>query len=210
MKYLNAFEGIKKIYKAEIMSIIAAVLSLVAGVLSAIGTASDNGAVVGAGIVVIIAAILLIVAEIMNISGVSRASKDESAFKKALTALIIGIGANFLVCYFSENQLLSGIGSFVCSITEFLASFFVCTGIINLAESLSDKAVSNNGRKTRTFLMYLFLASAALSLLSALLDKNGALASVISVVSSLVSIAAYIIYFSVLGKSKAMLENNLK
>ncbi len=58
MKYLNAFEGIKKVYKAEIMSIVAAVLSLVTGVLSAIGTASDNGAVVGVGIVVIIAAIL--------------------------------------------------------------------------------------------------------------------------------------------------------
>ena len=65
MKYLNAFEGIKKIYKAEIMSIIAAVLSLLTGVLSAIGTASDNGAVVGAGIVVIIAAILMIVGEII-------------------------------------------------------------------------------------------------------------------------------------------------
>ena len=106
MTFPNANAGVKKVYNAQVLSIIGMILSVIAGILGAIGEANDSGAVVGAALVVIIAAAIMIIAEIMNIVGVNRASKDEEAFKKALIALVVGIVANVLMIYSSEKSNL--------------------------------------------------------------------------------------------------------
>ena len=114
--FTNACEGVKKIYKAEILSLIATVLLLIGSVISVFGiqagenTSSGEGLLVSGGLIVIVAAVLLIIAAIMNIIGVSRASKDEAAFKNALIALLFGIAANILVSAFSNNPTVSSIG----------------------------------------------------------------------------------------------------
>ena len=210
----NAYEGVKKIYKAEILALIGEALALVGSILSATGiqagegTASGDGLLIGGGLIVIIAAILLIVAAILNIMGVNRAAKDETAFKNALIAVLAGIAANVVVSAFSGNEIISSIGKTVFNFTELLASYFICTGVINLSDRLSDSAVSASGRKVRSILLGIWAVAAVLSVLTVLFGTNETMQAIIGVaaiVSGIISIVAYFLYIGLLGKAKKML-----
>ena len=210
----NAYEGVKKIYKAEIMALIASVLLLIGSIISATGlqagesTASGEGLLVGGGLLVIVAAVLMIIAAIMNIIGVNRASKDEAAFKNALIALLFGIAANILTSAFSNNPTISSIGKTLANVTEILASYYICTGIINLADRLSDSDVSARGKKIRSILMGIWVASAVLNVLTTLFGTSEAMqvvVGIIAIIGGIISIVAYFLYIGLLGKAKDML-----
>ena len=210
MQFPNAVTGVNKIYTAEILTIIAAVIGVIAAILGVVGAAAElDGSIAGAAILLIVFAILMIVAFIVNITGVSSAAKDDTGFKNALIALVVGILANIVISAFSNNEIITGIGNFITKVTEFLSSYFICTGIINLSERLNDAAVGDKGKRVRSLLMILFLVSAVLSLLSASFKSNDTLmtiAAVISIISSIVSIVAYFMYLGLLKKAKKMLE----
>lgn len=214
--FKNAFDGIKKIYKGEILSMIATVLSVVGGILgisglqAGEGTASGDSLLVIAGILVIVAGVIAVIAVVLNVSGVTRASKDEAAFKSALIALGVGFAANLLITIFSKNQTVSGIGKTVTTLAELLASYFICTGVINLADHIGNKAVSDRGKKIRTLLMGIWLVSAVLNALTAIFQGNQTMEGIIvilAVVGGIASVVAYFLYIGLLGRAKKMLEN---
>ena len=202
--YTKAYEGVKKIYKAEILALIAAILMLMGSIFSATGlqageeTASGNGLLIGGGLIVIVAAILMIVAAILNIIGVNRAAEDESAFKSALIALLAGIAANIVVSAFSGNATISSIGRAISNVTEILASYFICTGVINLADRLNDSAVSASGKKVRSILMGIWAASAVLNVLTILSGTNETMKAVIGI-AAIVAVIISIVAVEVLG-----------
>ena len=197
MIFPNAFVGVKKIHTAVLLLIIAAALSAVAGILELIGDA----AVLGGAVAVIAACVLMIIAFIMKIGGVNRASKDEPAFKKAMTLLIIGIAASIVTGAFSSSPVVSSLGSFVSNITEFVAGFFICTGIMNLADRLNDADVSAKAKQTRSVLVVIWAVCSVLSLLSVIFSG----VSAFGIICPVVSIVADIIYLGLLGKAKNML-----
>ena len=213
--FTNACEGVKKIYKAEIMTLIATVLLLIGSVISLTGieagenTSSGEGLLISGGLIVIIAAFLLIIAAIMNIVGVNRASKDESAFRNALIALLFGIAANILVSAFSNNPTINSIGKAAANVTEILASYYICTGVINLADRLGNSDVSARGQKVRSILMGIWVAAAVLNILSTLFGTNETMQNalgIIAIVGGIISIIAYFLYIGLLGRAKKMLE----
>jgi hypothetical protein len=212
--FTNACEGVRKIHKAEILALIATILLLVGSIISLTGiqagknTSSGEGLLISGGLLVIVAAILMIVAEIMNIIGVSRASRDEPAFKNALVALLFGIAANILVSAFNDPTVNS-ISKAAVNITEILASYYICTGIINLADRLGNSDVSARGQKVRSILMVIWVASAVLNILGTLFGTNGTMQNVlgiIAIVCSIISIIAYFLYIGLLGRAKIMLS----
>ena len=212
--FTNAYEGVKKIHKAESMALIAAVLLLIGSIISLTGvevgenTSSGEGLLVGGGLMVIIAGVLMIIAAVMNIVGVNRASKDEPAFKNALIALLFGIAADILVSTFSNNQTISSIGKTLANVTEILASYYICTGIINLADRLNNSDVSTRGKKVRSILMGIWAASAVLNVLSTLFGTNETMQvviGIIAIVGGIISIIAYFLYIGLLGRAKNML-----
>lgn len=212
--FTNAYEGVKKIYIAEIFALIASILVLIGSIFSATGiqageeTASGNGLLISAGLFVIIAAILLIIAEIMNILGVNRASKDEPAFKEALIALLIGIAANIVVSVFSSTTMIQNIGKSVMNVMEILASYYICTGVINLADRLNNSEVSARGKKVRSMLMGIWIAAAILNALAALFANETiqGILGITAIVAGIISIVAYFLYIGLLGKAKMMLS----
>ena len=213
--FTNAYEGVKKIHKAEILSLIATVLLLIGSVISLTGieagenTSSGEGLLISGGLIVIIAAFLLIIAAIMNIVGVNRASKDESAFRNALIALLFGIAANILVSAFSNNPTINSIGKAAANVTEILASYYICTGVINLADRLGNSDVSARGQKVRSILMGIWVASAVLNILATLFGTNETMKNaigIVAIVGGIISIIAYFLYISLLGRAKKMLE----
>lgn len=212
--FTNAYEGVKKIYIAEIFALIASILVLIGSIFSATGiqageeTASGNGLLISAGLFVIIAAILLIIAEIMSILGVNRASKDEPAFKEALIALLIGIAANIVVSVFSSTTMIQNIGKSVMNVMEILASYYICTGVINLADRLNNSEVSARGKKVRSMLMGIWIAAAILNALAVLFANETiqGILGITAIVAGIISIVAYFLYIGLLGKAKMMLS----
>ena len=212
--FKEAYEGVKKIHKAEILALIAAILMLVGSIIAATGiqageeTASGSGLLIGGGLAVIIAGVLMIVAEIMNIIGVNRASKDEPAFKNALVALLVGIVANIVMAAFSSNATVSGMGKSVGNIMEMMASYYICTGVMNLADRLNDSDVSASAKKVRSILMGIWIASAVLNALTTLFGANETMQAIIggsAIVCGIISIVAYFLYIGMLGKAEKML-----
>lgn len=212
--FTNAYEGIRKIHKAELFSLIATILLLIGSVISLSGvqagenTSAGEGLLVSGGLIVIIAAILMIVAAIMNIVGVNRASKDEPAFKNALIALLFGIAANILVSAFSNDPAVNSIAKAAVNVTEILASYYICTGIINLADRLGNSDVSARGQKIRSILMGIWVAAAVLNILGTLFGTNAAMQNVIGVVAivgGIISIVAYFLYIGLLERARNML-----
>ena len=202
MKFPNAYEGVKKICKAILFLIISCFLSMVAGITDLIG----DGAVIVGVIAVIAACVLMIIAFILKILGVNRASKDEQAFKTAFTVLIVGIAANILVSVFNSNDLIGAIGNFIIHLAEILACYYICTGIVNCADALGDKAVSAEGLKTRKNLMCIWGIAAVFSIISIIFFKNKVVYNIFNIAGSCISLLAYIIYYGLLKKATAMLE----
>ena len=211
----NAYEGIKKIYKAEIMALIATILLLIGSIISVTGvsageaTSTGTGLLIGGGLTVIVAGILLIIAAIMNIIGVNRASKDEAAFKNALIALLVGILASVISSAFSGNATVTSLCKAVNNVTEILASYFICTGIINLADRLKNSEMSARGQKVRSILMGIWVLAAVMNFLATLFASNATMQSIlgiIALVGGIISIVAYFLYIGLLGRAKKMLE----
>lgn len=209
MRFPNAYEGVKKIHKAEIMVLAAAGLTLVAAILSGITDKNpDSPAVVAAAAVVLISVGIIIAAEIMSIIGAVRASKDEAAFKNALFALIAGIAGAILVVSAGSGSFLATLGNALNNIAGILTGYFVCSGIISLADQLRDAEVSREGQKVRSLLIVVWLASGILDILSSILKKSGAgqtVLTVISVISSVAMIIGCVYYIGLLKKAKNML-----
>lgn len=212
--FTNAYEGVKKIHKAEILALIATVLLLIGSVISLTGiqtgenTSSGESLLISGGLLVIVAAVLMIIAAIMNIIGVNRASKDESAFKNALIALLFGIAANILVSAFSKDPTINSIGKAAANVTEILASYYICTGVINLADRLGNSDVSARGQKVRSVLMGIWVAAAVLNILSTLFGTNETMQyaiGIIAIVGGIISIVAYFLYIGLLGRAVKML-----
>ena len=210
MRFPNAYKGVRKIYLAQILAVIAAIPSLAITVIPQVSAANpENPAFLGAAVLVAAAVLLLVIGGILNIVGVNRAAKDEPAFRNALIALVVGGIARIVRYAFSTNQLVSDIFNYVSMATQILSSYYICTGVINLGDRLADADVSARGKKVRTLLLVLWLVSAALNRLAVLFRGSASMLTVlaaVAIVSSLVSIVAYFLYLGFLGRAKKMLQ----
>ena len=212
MRYPNAHDGIKRIYRAEILLLFVVVMSIAAALLAVFngprGQVSE-GSLAVLGFILIVTGIVGIVAGLMNIFGVSRASKDEPAFKTALYVLLAGICASLLSTVFNSNRTVSSIFTAASRVTEILASYYICTGIINLAEAMNDAEISARARRVRSILIGIWTISIGLEIVTLLFGNNSAMQTVIAVVAlagSLISIVAYFFYLGLLKRTVAMLE----
>ena len=143
MQFPNALEGVKKIYKAEIIALIGGIVGFVAAILALVGAQSGSeGGLAGAGFLIIAASVLFIIAFIMNIVGLNKAKPDEENFKNALTMVIIGIIAGILLGATKEGTLLNSLGDNLSKVCGLLANYFVCTAVMNLAGQLGDEAMA--------------------------------------------------------------------
>jgi hypothetical protein len=217
MQFPNALEGVKKLYKAEIIALIGATLGVIAAILALVGAFSGSeeagvGGLVGAGILVIVMAVLMIVAFIMNIGGLNKAKPDEENFKYALYAVLVGIIASALLGLAKEGSLLSDLGNTISNVCSFLSTWYVCTAFINLAGRLGNVEMGEKGLKARKMLMTVWIIGIILSILGVVFNLVGG-STVIAVVAALlvlaaavVEIIAYVLYLKLLSKARVMLE----
>lgn len=216
MKYPNAYKGVNRIFIAEIISIIAAIFAIIgvtmllAGVtgvdLNVSAELPMNGLTVGGSIFTIVTAVLSVVSFIMYIIGVVNASKDESSFKTALYAILVGIIAGLVGGIFSGNLVIYGLASVVSKFCELIALFFCIGGIGNLAVSLQNEEIANKATTLVKFICAVIIIGIIISVIVTFVPIPATLASILSIVSSVCSIISYIMYLFLLSGAKNMLS----
>ena len=226
MMFPNAAKGVKKIFTAEILSLIAAFLIIVAAVmaLSTFGsikgfeatqsTAAAAGAFasgIGMAIFSIGSLVLAIIAFIFNILGVVQASRDESTFKIALYALIAGVVFTCLGSIF-ENRSgpLSGAMSALATVAELIVTLYVIQGIRLLASRLNNREVDNQGQKIYMIILIVLILRLIANILVAIFGGRFTTTLALSfyMASIVLSLVQYIMYLVFLAKGKKMLAQN--
>ena len=208
MQFPNALEGVKKIYKAEIIALIGAIVGFVAALLGLIGAQSGSvGGLAGAGVLIIAMSVLFIIAFIMNIVGLNKAKPDEVNFKNALYMVFVGIVLSIVVGATQEGTLIHTLGESLSNICNLLVNYLVATALLNLANRLGDAAVAQKAKSVRTLLTIVWVIALVLQVLGdAFTSKAGTIAVVLALIASIVEIIAYIVYLGLLSKARGMLE----
>ncbi len=235
MKYPNAFKGVSRIYSAELLKILAEVLSIVVVIIVAVaavglGGSVENGALdnfnpdnanaaaIGGTTIItlllsIAAGVISIIAFILNIVGVSNASKDEDKFKSALVLLLFGlIFSSVGSIIASWNQPLSTAFTTARDVCEAISIFMILDGIRNLADNIGDTSTSSLAQKTIKIIIGVYaiiilaeIIGLILGLIPAAATAAAVIVSVLGIIASVLDIIAYFIYLRTLAKAKKML-----
>ena len=210
MEFENAKNGLRKVYNAQILSIIAAIIGIVsAAVMAVLGKAiqsnaeSVNTTDVVSIIFLIVAGILAIVAFILNFVGIGRTSKDDESFKNALMMLVIAIAASVIGSAIQTK--FPGTAKYLDylhDLATLFVTYYVIGGCMSIAEKKNDVNLAATCKTARTFIIVAWVITIVLEFLSGAV--NG-LVTVLAIVGGLCEIVAYIIYLVILSKTLKIL-----
>ena len=225
MTFPNAYHGVKKIFVAEILSVIASACSLfaaISGLITLIAAASstagpDAAVAAGAGTAVFLIAstVLFIISYIMELVGLHQAGKDENNFMTAfwitIFALIMAVVTGVINAINSGNGIADDITTAFQDVVKILVFVLVIQGVSVLAEKLNNSDLQVLG----TRIMYIVVVMYGISLLAKLVpaffgisDATTTIGNVLDLVAAVLSIVSIIVYIVYLGKAKNMLQNN--
>ena len=213
MRYPNAFKGVSQIYKAELIAILAVVCTGIGAILAIFGVgvadvgseAVGKGFAITGGLFVIATAVLMIVSYILNIIGVGNAAKDESGFRSAMIAIIIGIVASIVAGIFSNKEVVNLLAQLVSKICDILVFWFCIGGIRNLADKMNDRNIANKADSFTKLIIGIYVAGIVLAIIGSFVKVGGFLDGFIDVAGAVCSIVAYLSYLSLLKGARDML-----
>lgn len=215
MRYPNAFSGVKKIWLAEILMLFAAVLSIVLiFVVAANSTMNGEELVVSdsittaAGAITIGTALIVLVAFVLNLIGLINARKDESSFSNALLFTLLGIAAGIVSAVWNGSTRLVKSMEVVTTLCNLFASYYVLTGIANLADTYPDSSTKAIVLKSRKLLIYTFCMTAVFKCIITIFNVQEGSTSytIYGIIALVLEIASYILYLLALSRGKKMLS----
>ena len=210
MEFENAKIGLRKVYNAQILSIIASIIGIVGTVvMTVLGKAIQSGAEnynssdIISVIFLIVAGIIGIIAFILNFVGISRTSKDDESFKNALIMLVIAIAASVIGSAI-QNRFpgTAKYLDYLHDLATLFVSYYVIGGCMSIAEKKNDVNLAATCKTARTFIIVAWVITIVLEFLSGAV--NG-FVTVIAIVGALCEIVAYIIYLVILSKTLKIL-----
>jgi len=212
MKFENVRVGLGKVYKAEIISIIAAIIAIVASVLLTVmgkiistDGESINVTDVISVISMLVAVVFGIIAFFLNISGINTASKEDESFKNALILLIVGIIASLVYSFLNtRNSSLAGLFDSIHNISELFVSYFVLNGCISVARQKGNEQVAESSKKAIRLIIIVWVIAIAFSILSSFLGTDGVKGTIFGIVGiaeTVLSLISYLIYLRALRKT---------
>jgi hypothetical protein len=213
MKFENAKKGIKRVYNAEILSIIAGIIAIVAAVLILVlGTVNKEGKAnitdVISLISLIVAGIIAIIAYFLNIVGIVNASKDSEDFKNALYVLIAGIVVSLLSTILSKKfpSLSSGL-NITENVCELLVSYYIINGCTSIAHQIGKADVEESGKRTMRLFITVWIISIAIQALGKIIERVSKtqvlsiIAGLLAIVALVLGLVCYIIFLKLLRKT---------
>ena len=213
MRYPNAYKGVSQIYKAELIAILAVACTCIGAILAIFGVgvadvgseAVGKGFAITGGLFVIATAVLMIVSYILNIIGVGNAAKDESGFRSAMIAIIIGIVASIVAGIFSNKEVVCLLAQLVSKICDIMVFWFCIGGIRNLADKMNDRNIANKADSFTKLIIGIYVAGIVLAIIGSFVKAGGFLDGFIDVAGAVCSIIAYLSYLSLLKGARDML-----
>ena len=222
MKFPNAAKGVKKIFNAEIIALIAALGTGIGLIMSLIGSSKEaaqanaESLLVTAGAILIISGIIVLIAGIMNIIGFLQAAKDEIGIKRAVLCTVFGSVFSVVASVFAgRTGFLGGLGtvfSATSHVLNMLVAIYLVNGLMNLSEKCNRTDMVKFGHEILTTIIVSYIISFVLSLLvnfGAITTSLGF--GLIKWLSGLTILFAVFIYFLeliYLGRAKKMLAEN--
>ena len=219
--FKNAYEGIKKIFTAEIIMLIASIVALVGAIVTvtadpnAVKDALNNASgtslptsVVILGIVALAFGICALVAFILNLVGLVQAKKDEANFNTALLLTIAGIVVSILSGILSKNESVTSFLNTAVELAYLLATMFIVYGIISLAKQLKNTPVETKGNRLLKLIVIVYGVGIAAKLLSAIFTAaklDPIIIGIVGIISALLTVVSHLIYISLLSDAKKML-----
>ena len=213
MRYPNAYKGVSQIYKAELIAILAVICTGIGAILAIFGVgvadvgseAVGKGFAITGGLFVIATAVLMIVSYILNIIGVGNAAKDESGFRSAMIAIIIGIVASIVAGIFSNKEVVCLLAQLVSKICDIMVFWFCIGGIRNLADKMNDRNIASKADSFTKLIIGIYVVGIVLAIIGSFVKVGGFLDGFIDVAGAVCSIVAYLSYLSLLKGARDML-----
>ena len=221
MTYPNAYSGVKKVFTAQILILVGAILAFIVAVAGAMATTDGTpsevaggaamGAAIGAGALASVTAILMFIAFIINLVGLHQAGKDEHYFRTAFNLTIAGIAVAVIHAAVSETAA-SGV-QIVSDLLRILVMIYVIYGIIEIAKAIGDEKLQKKGRTLLTFITVLMIISIVIRLVADIAGDHMAdpalvAMGAIGIVSALIVVISYILYLSLLSRAVKVFKNN--
>jgi len=218
MTFPNAHDGVKKIYKSQILELIGLALAIPAGILSIFAAAAAMKENVGlaSGLAValllcgIAAAVVCVIALVFYIIGIIRAKADEPMFGRALICVIVSLVCSVLTAIFTQNAMLKHIMELVQSLAELCAMIFIIGGIQLLAKKLERPDIDALCRRMLYILIAVQLSALVVNILTVIFARNPVMMIVsarIALVPLVLSIVSVIVYLVLLKRTVKMLED---
>ena len=204
----NAYKGVKKVFIAEILQIIGAILAII-GLLElagAIGVYQQFGNVDGleglaasGGMFTLIALTLSIIALILNLVGLKQASKDEpdrmaKAFAFAIATLILSV----VVGVFQSLHWYSAAAVFnvLSTISQMCTIVFTIMGVSEVTQNIARQDVADMGPKILTISVIAIIASII----------GNVVGGVAAIIALALMIVAYAVFLVFLGRATSALS----
>ena len=208
MNYTNSQKGIQKIFIGEILTLASVLISVIATILMFItGRSLTAAAGMSSGGLFFLSTALALAAFILTILGISSASKDENNFKNALAALFVGIIANIAQSAVSgKGALVAGLFVVVETFCQFLVTYYIVSGTLNLARSIHDREVQALGLDTLKLILLFYAVILVLNIISVALSAGtlSAAGVITSLLAMIASLAVGIVYLRLLNKARGM------
>ena len=178
--YQNAGAGLKKMFIAEVGTIICAVLMIIP-------------------IINIFAAIALLVFGIISLVGLYGAGKDIAGCKTAFILTIVQLIVSFI-----SGLIKTGVLHTVFNVANYvfglLIIYFVCTSVAEVMNQVGAADISNKGLTVWKINLVCYIILIVTNIVAAIPVIN-IVAAVVSIITSIVSIVADIIYMIFLNQA---------
>ncbi|MBQ1238436.1 MAG: hypothetical protein IIV05_02495 [Ruminococcus sp.] len=203
MRFPNACKGLKKIFFAELISLIALVpyaVSLVLVQFLPEEINKNNAEILPAEVVVTILSILslvmMTVAYVLNVIGYVTASKDNESFKKAMLLTIAGMVLTVVSGIMENangNPILTNTFDSMENILDLLITLMTISGIVTLSVTYGDLRMVESGKALFKFLFAIYLPT-LIAYVFVYLLRNTRSAAILAVTVTFISFALNTVY----------------
>ena len=203
MRFPNACKGLKKIFFAELISLIALVpyaVSLVLVQFLPEEINKNNAEILPAEVVVTILSILslvmMTVAYVLNVIGYVTASKDNESFKKAMLLTIAGMVLTVVSGIMENangNPILTNTFDSMENILDLLITLMTISGIVTLSVTYGDLRMVESGKALFKFLFAIYLPT-LIAYVFVYLLRNTRSAAILAVMVTFISFALNTVY----------------
>ncbi|MBQ1309773.1 MAG: hypothetical protein II118_05085 [Ruminococcus sp.] len=203
MRFPNACKGLKKIFFAELISLIALVPYAVSLVLIQFlpeEIDKNNAEMLPAEVVVTILSILslvmMTVAYVLNVIGYVTASKDNESFKKAMLLTIAGMVLTVVSGIMENangNPILTNTFDSMENILDLLITLMTISGIVTLSVTYGDLRMVESGKALFKFLFAIYLPT-LIAYVFVYLLRNTRSAAILAVTVTFISFALNTVY----------------